>query len=339
MLPTMLKHLILAAALAALATAAAAAEQVIVLKDGRKFTGIYDEAAGTITTSGAVKAVIRVAKADVVKVETATAAAPPVVQIEEESRKQDPLAAMDQQIARKQQEKIEAENAASDAKKRSELERASASKAENPERQKMYGDRAARFSEAAGRQNQEATRLAAEISDLKRKRQDLEKELLKDAALTATRKAADELTGAFTGDNDSPLSRYRKLDAESRDLQAQIKTAQDQYNQRQAELTKLKPQLDLAMVTSLDLKEYPFVERPNESDSDRTRRVGDHKVYNEAMASLRQAKTEIDAGKTPNVQGPLTALHTDAMRRLHLEKTGRALVFWDEALKALDAKK
>ncbi len=335
----MFKHLILTGVLAALGVAATAAEQTIVLKDGRKFTGIYDEAAGTITTSGAVKAVIRVAKADVIKVEAIAKPAAPVAAIDEGGHKQDPLAAIDQQIARKQQDKLEAENSATDAKKKSELERASATKTESPERQKMYGDRAQRFSDTATRQGQEATRLATEISELKSKRLELEKELLKDAALAATRKAADELTGKSTGDTDSPLSRYRKLDAEAHDLEAQIKATQDQLNQRQTELTKLKPQLDLAMVTSLDLKEYPFVERPNESDADRTRRLGEHKSYNEAMALLRQAKSEIDAGKTPAVQGPLTALHVDAMRRLYQEKTGRALVFWDEALKSLDTRK
>ena len=335
----MFKHLILTAALASFITTAAAAEQTIVLKDGRKFTGTYDEAAGTITTSGAVKAVIKVAKADVVKVETVAASAPPATQVEADTRKQDPLAALDQLLARKQQEKVEAENNSADAKKKSELERASAAKAENVERQKMYGDRAQRFSEAASRNTQEASRLSLEISELKRKRLDLEKDMLKDAALAATRRAADELTGKSTGDTDSPLSRYRKLDAESRDLQTQIKTAQDQLTQRQAELTKLQPQLDLAMVTNLDLKEFTFVERPNESDSDRTRRMGEYKTYNDAMSTLRQAKNDIDVGKTPSVQGPLTALRADAMRRLHQEKTGRALVFWDEALKALDGKK
>jgi hypothetical protein len=341
MLPPMFKHLILTGLLASSFQAATAtgAEQTIVLRDGRKLTGIYDEAAGTLTTSGPVKAVIRVAKADVVKVEAAAAAPATSVQPEDESRKQDPLAAIDLLIARKQQDKLEAENNAADAKKKAELERASATKTESAERRTMYADRAQRFGETAARQAAEASRLGTEIADLKRKRVDLEKELAKDAALAATRKVVDELTGKAATDPDSPLGRYRRIDGESRDLQAQIKTAQDQLTQNQAELAKLKPQLDLAMAMGLDLKEFPLVERPNESDSDRTRRVSEHKAYNEAMSALRQAKTEVDSGKTPNVQAPLTALRAEPMRRLHQEKTGRALVFWDEALKAADTRK
>lgn len=339
MLPIMLRHLVLAAAFALLGTAATAAEQTVTLKDGRKLTGVYDEGAGTVTTSGAVKAVIKVAKADVVKVETVATPAAPVTPSDDDSRKQYPLALIDQQIARKQQDKVEAENNASDAKKKAELERASAAKAENPERQRSYSERAQRSGEAASRYSQEAQRLSVEIAELKRKRVEVEKEQVKDAALAATLKAADELTGRSASEADSPLARYRRLEAESRDLQAQLKSTQDQLNQHQAEMTKLKPQLDLAMVAGLDLKEYPFVERPNESDSDKARRLGEHKTYNDAMTALRQAKAELDGGKMPNVQGPLSTLRSDPMRRLHQEKTGRALVFWDEALKALDVRK
>lgn len=340
----MLRHLLLLSALAGISTVVSpstctAAEQTVVLKDGRKITGTYDEAAGTVTTSGAVKAVIRVAKADVARVETVAAPATPATPIENGGHKQDPLAAIDQQIARKQQEKLEAENSAVDTRKRADLERASATKAENPERQKMYGERAQRFSDQATRSSQDATRLGTEIAELKRKRLEVEKDVVKDALLAATLKAADELTGKTTGDTDSPLYRFRKLDGEAKELQAQIKTAQDQLTQHQTELTKLQPQLDLAMVAGLDLKEFTFVERPNESDADKARRLSDHKTYNDAMLLLRQAKSELDSGKTPAVQGPLTTLRSDAMRRLHQEKTGRPLVFWDEALKALDAKK
>jgi hypothetical protein len=340
MLPPMFKPLILAGLLASCCAAATAAEQTIVLRDGRKLTGIYDEAAGTLTTSGAVKAVIRVAKADVVKVEAVAAApATPTAPAEDETRKQDPLAAIDLLIARKQQDKLEAENNSVDAKKKADLERASATKAESPERKAQYSERAQRFGEAASRSTAEAGRLATEITELKRKRGELEKELAKDAALAATRKVVDELTGKAATDPESPLGRYRKLDGEAHDLQAQIKAAQDQLTQHQAELTRLKPQLDLAMAMGLDLKEFPFVERPGESDSDRTRRVAEHKTYNEAMNTLRQAKTELDGGKSPNVQAPLNTLRAEPMRRLHQEKTGRALVFWDEAIKAADTRK
>lgn len=339
MLPVMIRHLLLTGMLAACGAIAYGAEQIVTLKDGRKLTGVYDEAAGTVTTSGAVKAVIKVARADVVKVETTSAPAAPTAPSDDHGRKQDPLAAIDLLLTRKQQDKQEAETNAAEAKKRAELERASAAKAENPERQKSYTERAQRLGEAATRYTTEANRLTLEINDLKRKRQETEKEVVKDAALAATLKAADELTGKIIGDADSPLARYRKLDGESRDLQLQIKNAQDQLNKNQSEMARLSPQLDLAMVAGMDLKEHAFVERPNESDADKAKRIGEHKLYNDAMTALRQAKTELDDGKSPSVQTPLTTLRQDAMRRLHQEKTGRPLVFWDETLKALDARK
>jgi hypothetical protein len=328
--------------LAVFAGAAAAAEQTVTLSDGRKLTGVYDEEAGTITLSGPAKAVIRIAKAEVVSIEQSKAAAGAgaiAAPSAEERRKASPLAALDALIAQKEHDQDEAETNAKDATRKAAEETAAGAKAESAERKKQYSDRAAQLGLSSQRHTAEAQRLEKELVDLKAKRADLAKRQLADEARNAAARAVESFNAAAPGDGNPLLTQYRTAEDETRERRTRLAQATAELKDAEAAQAKLATQLDQAMVLSLDLRDCPAQDQPGESASDRDRRLAAVKAYNAVMATLRAAKTDLQAGKDAPVHASLELLRPEPMRRVHRDKTGRALVLWDEAAKALEGGK
>jgi chromosome segregation ATPase len=316
--------------------------QTVTLRDGRVLTGIYDQDAGTITISGAGKAVIRIAKEDVLSIVVAASVDPAPTAAADAAKRHDmdPLAALDQQIAQKTQDRADADASVKDFTTNQREETEAAARAVGTDSQKVHTDRATTFGKSAAKWQLISTHLTSDIQDLKVKRQDL----LKKRGITqdTAQKSADGLAAYIDGlkkDADSqdasPTEHYHRLDSESKAIQDGISQLTAQLKSRTDELTRLKAQVerDVTFLKGLDLTDVAFKAIAGEADAAKETRLADLKAYNLTMATLRNALADYAAGTKPDYETAYTALHQDGARKLQLSKTGKPLVFPDDPAK------